>query len=139
MGTVCGLTSRAPLLFKVSYWSNIVITPPMPEAITTPKRSLSTSGEPASFHASRDAMMANCSDLSNLRISTRSICSLGSIATRAAKETGSKEVHSSVSVRTPLFPASSADHVVRTSPPRGVVAPSPVTTTRRCDIFVDRL
>ena len=35
--------------------------------------------------ASRDAIIANCSDLSKRRSSTRSICSDGSTATRAAK------------------------------------------------------
>ena len=108
----------------------------MPEAITTPRRSLSISGEPASFQASRDAISANASERSNLRSSTRSITSLGSIATRAAKLTGIVFAQSSVRVRTPLLPASKAAQVLDASPPIGVVAPSPVTTTRRwADIF----
>jgi len=37
-------------------------------------------------------------------------------------------------VRTPDVPASKADHEDATSPPIGVVAPSPVTTTRRIGI-----
>ena len=102
--------------------------------MTTPRRSLSTSGEPASFQASRDATSANCSDLSRRRSSTRSICSAGSTATRAAKCTGRLCAHSSVRLRTPLVPARRADQEVVTSPPIGVVAPSPVTTTRRRDM-----
>ena len=131
MGTVCGLTSRAPLPFKTSYCSRRVVTPPIPDATTTPRRSLSISGEPASFQASRDAIKPNCSERSRRLISTRSICSLGSTATRAAKVTGIVCAHSSVRVRTPLVPVKMPAQVVATSPPKGVVAPSPVTTTRR--------
>ena len=111
-----------------------MITPPIPDAITTPRRSPSISGEPASFQASRAATMANCSERSMRRISTRSITSLGSCATRPAKFTGMVLAHSSLKVRMPLLPARSALHVVATSPPSGVVAPSPVTTTRLLDI-----
>ena len=103
----------------------------MPDAITTPKRSLSISGAPASFQASRDAIIANCSERSKRRISTRSITSDGSTATLAAKVTENSCAHSSSSLRTPLLPASKASQVEETSPPSGVVAPSPVTTTRR--------
>ena len=131
IGTVCGLTSRAPLVFNVSYESRSVMTPPIPDAITTPSRSFAISGAPASFHASRDAMSANCSDRSSRRISTRSITSLGSTATGAPIATLSCDVISSDKVRTPLLPAMRCAHVVGTSPPSGVVAPSPVTTTRR--------
>jgi hypothetical protein len=38
-------------------------------------------------------------------------------------------------VRTPLVPASIADQVDATSPPSGVVAPSPVTTTLTCRLL----
>ena len=115
----------------MSYCSSRVVTPPIPDATTTPKRSLSTSGEPASFQASRDAIKPNCSERSRRLISTRSICSLGSTATRAAKVTGIVCAQSSVREHTPLLPANMPAHVVATSPPKGVVAPSPVTTTRR--------
>ena len=98
--------------------------------MTTPRRSLSTSGVPASAHASRAAIMANCSERSRRRISTRSITSLGSTATRAANFTVETSVHSSSRRRAPLLPASRAAQVDGTSPPRGVVAPRPVTTTR---------
>src|ERR1019366_10272877 len=72
----------------------------------------------------------NCSDRSKRRISTRSITSLGSTATRAANFTVETSVHGSSRVRAPLVPASSAVQVLGTSPPSGVVAPRPVTTTR---------
>ncbi len=39
MGTVCGETRRTPFSFSTSYWSSRVVTPPIPEAITVPRRS----------------------------------------------------------------------------------------------------
>ena len=39
IGTVCGETRRAPFSRSTSYWSSSVVTPPMPEAKTTPSRS----------------------------------------------------------------------------------------------------
>src|SRR5665648_529135 len=64
-------------------------------------------------------------------ISGRLRASLGSTATRAAKVTGRSYVaaQSLSSVCTPDFPARAAAHVLGTSPPSGVVAPMPVTTT----------
>src|SRR5580700_6168119 len=53
----------------------------------------------------------------------------GSAAAGAAILTGSFSTHGSVMRRTPLVPASIADQVDAASPPSGVVAPSPVTTT----------
>ena len=41
-GTVCGETRRTPFSFSTSYWSSRVVTPPMPEAMTAPSRSGST-------------------------------------------------------------------------------------------------
>ncbi len=136
IGTVCGLINRAPLVFNTSYASRRVITPPIPDAITTPSRSLSISGLPASCQASREAISANCSERSNRRVSTRSITSIGSTAIGAPIETGIEETHSPCNVRTPLLPAISAAQVDSTSPPSGVVAPRPVTTTRRLFISV---
>src|SRR5665647_503946 len=64
-------------------------------------------------------------------ISGRLRASPGSTATRAAKVTGRSYVaaQSLSSVCTPDFPARAAAHVLGTSPPSGVVAPMPVTTT----------
>ena len=53
----------------------------------------------------------------------------GSTATVAAIFTGRSLAQSASSGLTPERPASRADQVDATSPPRGVVAPSPVTTT----------
>src|ERR1700692_3711514 len=53
----------------------------------------------------------------------------GSATAGAAIVTGSLSTHGSVMRRTPLVPASIADQVDAASPPSGVVAPSPVTTT----------
>ena len=106
-------------------------TPPMPLASTMPSRSGSTSGDPASAHASRAATMANCSQRSSRRACTRSSWVVGSTAAGAAICTGSGTlVQSSGSRTAPLRPASSDSQVEATSPPSGVVAPSPVTTTR---------
>ncbi len=104
--------------------------PPMPLVTATPSRHGSTVGDPASAHASRAATMASCSHRSIRRACTRPTTSTGSTAAGAAILTGSDSTHSSVRRRTPLVPASIADQVDVTSPPSGVVAPSPVTTTR---------
>src|SRR5674476_1244842 len=64
-------------------------------------------------------------------ISGRLRASLGSTARRAAKVTCRSYLtaQSLSSVCTPDFPARAAAHVLGTSPPSGVVAPMPVTTT----------
>src|SRR5580693_614509 len=95
-----------------------------------PRRSGSTSGEPACAHASRAATIANCSQRSRRRACTRSIRVAGSAAAHAAIRAGSSAAQSSVSWRTPLRPASSDSQVLATSAPTGVIAPRPVTTTR---------
>ncbi len=106
-------------------------TPPMPLAITTASRSGSTSGDPASAHASRAATVASCSQRSIRRACTRSSTVAGSTAAGAAICTGSgTSLQPSGSRAAPLRPASSDSQVAATSPPSGVVAPSPVTTTR---------
>jgi hypothetical protein len=103
--------------------------PPIPLVTETPSRSGSTSGEPASAHASRAATIANCSQRSIRRAWTRPTICAGSSAATPAMRAGRSFTQSSVSALTPLFPASMPDQVDATSPPRGVVAPSPVTTT----------
>ena len=105
-------------------------TPPIPLETTTASRSGSTSGDPASAQASRAATMASCSQRSSRRACTRSSTVAGSTAAGAAICTGSgTSVQSAGSLRAPLRPASSDSQVEATSPPSGVVAPSPVTTT----------
>src|SRR3954471_1893483 len=113
----------------MSYCEISVTTPPIPEASTTPSRSGSTVGVPASAHASCAAISANCCERSKVRARTRSSTSLGSTATVAPMRTGRSSAQPSVSERTPDLPASIADQVDATSPPSGVVAPSPVTRT----------
>src|SRR5580704_11680915 len=103
--------------------------PPMPLDTATPIRSGSASGCPASAQASRAATMASCSHRSSRRDWTRSSTVAGSTAAGAAMHTGRSAGQSSGSRRAPLRPASSASQVLPTSPPSGVVAPSPVTTT----------
>ena len=63
----------------------------------------------------------------------------GSTTAGAAILAGSSAAQSSVRARAPLRPASIDSHVVATSPPRGVVAPRPVTTTRGCSARTVRL
>src|SRR6516165_5058184 len=106
------------------------VMPPMPLDTTTPSRSGSTSGLPASAHASRAATMASCSHRSSRRACTRSSTVAGSTAEGAAICTGRSGAQSSGSLRAPLRPASSDSHVEGTSPPTGEIAPRPVTTTR---------
>src|SRR3984957_3879910 len=109
--------------------------PPMPLVTATPSRYGSTSGDPASAQASRAATSANCSHRSILRACTRPTTATGSSAAVPANFTGTVSIHGSVMVRTPLVPASIADQVDATSPPSGVVAPSPVTTTLTCRLL----
>src|SRR3954452_14348896 len=103
----------------------------MPEAIATPSRSGSTppSARPQSAHASMAATMANWADRSSRRALTRSRTSVGSTAALPAICAGSPAAQSWVRRRTPDLPASRASHVLATSPPTGLVTPSPVTTT----------
>ncbi len=103
--------------------------PPMPLVTATPSRYGSTSGAPASAHASRAATSANCSHRSIFLACGLPMTATGSAAAGAAILTGRVSTHGSVRRRTPLVPASIADQVDATSPPSGVVAPSPVTTT----------
>ena len=106
-------------------------TPPIPLDTTTPSRNGSTSGAPALAQASRAATSASCSQRSSRRACTRSSAVAGSIAAGAAICTGSGTGDQSAgSLRAPLRPASSDSQVSVTFPPSGVVAPSPVTTTR---------
>src|SRR3954454_19492722 len=63
----------------------------------------------------------------------------GSTASCAAMRTGSCPAHSWVRGPTPERPASMASQVDATSPPSGVVAPSPVTTTSVLLMSVIRL
>src|SRR5215813_4848136 len=102
----------------------------MPLDTTTPSRSGGTSGAPASAHASRAATRANCSHRSSRRACTRSSTVAGSTAAGAAIRAGRLAYPSPVSARAPLRPASIPSQVLATSPPSGVVAPRPVTTTR---------
>ena len=103
--------------------------PPMPLVTATPSRHGSTVGDPASAQASRAATSASCSHRSIRLACTRPTVATGSSAAGAAIFTGSESAQSSVMRWTPLVPASIADQVDVTSPPSGVVAPSPVTTT----------
>ncbi len=129
IGTVCGDTRRTPRVSRMSSCPSIVRAPPVPVPITTASRSGSTPGAPASAHASRAATSAICSQRSMRRACTRSRTSPGSAFSRPAIRTGSSAAHSSSIARMPDRPASIAAQVDAASPPSGVVAPSPVTTT----------
>src|SRR6478609_10457920 len=132
IGTVIGSTRRALLwVSRASHASRIVRMPPMPEETTEPSRSPSTSGEPASAQASRAAMIAYCAEGSIFFSSGRARTSAGSTLMVAANSTGrpNRSTQSLSKRRAPDSPFSAAAQVLGTSPPRGVVAPSPVTTT----------
>src|SRR4051794_12063473 len=110
----------------------------MPEPTAAPRRSGSTSGLPASAQASRAAMRAYWLDGSSRRVSTLARTSPGWVAIVAAKVTGSSYLatQSKSMGRAPDRPASRASHVSVAVPPKGVVAPRPVTTTRRSRVEV---
>src|SRR3954453_19951913 len=110
----------------------------MPVPTTTAIRSGSTPASPAPEPrpASSAARTATCWLRSSRRARTRSICSAGSAASRATSWAGKSLIQSSVIRLTPDRPASRASQVVATSPPRGVVAPSPVTTTSVADVLM---
>src|SRR2546423_5179449 len=103
----------------------------MPEPTITPSRlgSANLPEKPASAHASGAGISANGAERSRRRISTGLSSSDGSTAIRAASRTGGGSAQSSVRVRTPERPASSPSQNEAASPPSGVVAPIPVTTT----------
>ncbi|CPU65108.1 Uncharacterised protein [Mycobacteroides abscessus] len=88
MGTVMGSMRRAPRSRSVSQPSSVVQMPPMPDDTTVPSRSPSTSGLPASAHASRAAMIAYCVEGSMRLISGRARTSAGSTLIVAANVTG---------------------------------------------------
>src|SRR6476659_2247583 len=135
MGMVSGETLRSPWVSRMSSWPSNDMAPPMPVPTITASRSGSTAGSspasPACAHASRAAMIATCSDRSQRRASTRLSTSVGSTASCAAIFTGrsNRSTHSASSRDTPDRPASRASQVDAASPPSGVVAPYPVTTT----------
>src|SRR5690606_488817 len=130
MGTVMGSTRRGPFSLRVSHASSSLQSPPMPVEYSTPRRSGSTSGEPASAQASREAMSANWLIGSSRLISWRSSTSSGRTFASAAKVTGSSSslTQSWMSVAAPDSPASRAFQVSGAVPPSGDDVPMPVTT-----------
>ena len=132
IGTVMGMTRRGPFSRSVSHASSSVHTPPMPVAKSTPRRSGSTSGLPASAHASMAATSANCDEGSRRLAIGRSRTVSGRTAACAAKVTGSWycSTQSYSSVRAPEAPSSNADQLSGAVPPMGLEAPMPVTTIR---------
>src|SRR5450631_1590559 len=132
MGTASGKTRRTPFSFRVSHWSSSVLTPPMPEPMTTPRRSGSIPGVPASAQASREAIRAYWPAGSSRRASTLARTSRGDCLMVAAIFTGRWYISTqSNGIRvTPDWPARIASQVSVTLPPTGVVAPRPVTTMR---------
>src|SRR5215218_8134992 len=131
IGMVKGETRFGPFSSRTSSWPRRVSAPPIPVPMTTAMRSGSTPAFPApeSRQASSAAMTATCWLRSSRRARTRSIWSTGSVARRATSWAGNSLTQSSVIRLTPDRPASRASHVLATSPPSGVVAPRPVTTT----------
>src|SRR3954451_24204543 len=133
MGTVSGKMRRGPFSLRTSSAESRVQTPPIPEATTAPSRSDSTSGLPASAQASRAATIAIWPEGSRRRVSTRLRVSDVGTASCAAKVTGISYccTQSAVIGRAPDRPSSAAFQLLGRSPPSGLVAPRPVTTTFR--------
>src|SRR6476620_579080 len=137
MGTARGKTRRGPFSRRLSHWSSSVQTPPIPVPMQAARRSGSTSGAPASAQASREAMRAYWALGSSRRTSTLVSTSSGWVWIVAANFTGSSyfSTQSKGMVFAPDRPARMASHVSGTLPPTGVVAPRPVTTTRRSAVM----
>jgi len=135
IGMSSGETLPAPLASITSCWWIRLVTPPTPVPITTATRSGSRPfssalpAKPASDQASAAATSAACCDRSSRRACTLGSTLAGSTAISPAIRTAISLAQSWVSARMPELPASSSDQYVGTSPPSGVVAPSPVTTT----------
>src|SRR5688500_16327521 len=109
---------------------------PVPNTTAILSGSTPASPTPESFQASSAAMTATCWLRSSRRARTRSICSAGSTLRRAASWAGYSLIQSSVVRLTPDRPARSASQVLATAPPRGRVAPRPVTTTSVADVLM---
>ena len=132
MGTVSGMTRREPSSRSVSQALSRVQAPPIPVPQDTASRSGSTSGAPASCHASRAEIRAKRLLGSRRLASTRvRFSSTTEASMGAAKSTGMPYFsdQSLVRVRAPDVPARAARQVASAPVPRGVTAPSPVTTT----------
>lgn len=130
MGTVNGDIRRIPARSKMSSCPSVVRTPPVPVPMTTASRTGSARGAPASCQASRALRTATCSPRSSFLASTLGSSEAGSTVSPAATCTGRSAAHSSSRKRTPDLPSSSPDHDDGASAPNGVIAPTPVTTTR---------
>ena len=107
----------------------------MKPPIAVPKRIPTRSGEytpstPESATASRAAPSERRTFRSSLRASLGPATWLGSKSfTSAAIRTGNSLASKALMKSMPLSPATAARHVDGASPPIGVTAPSPVTTT----------
>ena len=124
IGIVSGETRRGPLSWSDVVVASSVCTPPMPEAMATP-RPLGVDpavGEAGVGPGLQAAMRANCAERSSRRALTRSRTSVGSTATSAAICDRAVWAQSWVRGLTPERPSSRASQVVATSPPTGVVA-----------------
>ena len=141
IGTASGLTRRAPFSFWTSQLPSRVFRPPMPVATTTASRSRSTglsspSPKPALVQASMAAITASWAERSRRRASTRSSTSPGSTAAWR-RDLARQVVGPGLLDPADAGPAGEQpSQVLGTSPPSGVVAPIPVTTTRVRDMSI---
>ena len=134
LGMKYGETRSGPRSRRVSACSTIPIRPPMAEPKTIPTRCGSKPFRPASATASFAAPSASTTFRSSRRRSFGPASPVGSNSfTSAATRTGRPSV-SKVRIQSmPLSPATAARHVSGAVFPTGVMAPSPVTTTRRTE------
>ena len=134
IGTASGKTRRGPFSRRLSHWSSRVQTPPMPEPMATPSRSGSTSGVAGvgpRLAGGDEGVLARGVEAAGLDLgrATRS----GGVLDRRGEGDGQLVAwrpSRTVMVRAPDRPARMASQVSGTVPPRGVVAPRPVTTMR---------
>src|SRR4051812_36469791 len=128
----CGETRSGPRSRNVLACSTIPIRPPIAEPKTIPTRYGSKPFRPASATASLAAPSASTTLRSNRRSSFGGASPAGSKSfTSAATRTGNPSASNARIQSIPLSPATAARQVSGAVLPTGVIAPRPVTTTRR--------
>src|SRR5512134_1352573 len=129
-GTMNGLTRPAPRSRITVCAMRSVSMPPIPVPNTTPPRSATTSGSPASCHASFADAIPNWVERSVRRASfTSSHCEGSKSGTSAASVTGRSEGSNRSMRRIPFRPDVRPDQNSSTPVPTGVRGPMPVMKT----------
>src|SRR5574342_865370 len=138
LGMKNGPMRFTPFSRRICSFSSMVARPPMPAPMMAPTRSGSSRAmsRPASFTAMSPAARANWMKRSFRRASFFSMKRSGSKPfTSPAMRVGKVEASKRVMGPMPLRPATIAFQDSSTPIPTGLSRPSPVITTRRCDML----